>query len=88
MPTTLTTFTTRWIQASDKWGGAIELSILSAHYHCEIAAYDIRTKRCDVYGSDAGKAPLVLLPICMYFLDRTQHVFRHMLLVYFVFPPH
>jgi len=44
----------KWIQNPDKWGGAIELFILSAHYGREIAAFDIRTKRCDVYGQDAG----------------------------------
>jgi ubiquitin thioesterase OTU1 len=30
------------------------LSILSAHYCREIAAYDIQTKRCDVYGQGNG----------------------------------
>lgn len=30
--------------------GAIELAILSDYYGREIAAYDIQTKRCDVYG--------------------------------------
>lgn len=30
--------------------GAIELAILSDFYGREIAAYDIQTKRCDVYG--------------------------------------
>ena len=30
--------------------GAIELSILSEHYGREIAAYDIQTTRCDIYG--------------------------------------
>jgi hypothetical protein len=45
----------RWIQQADKWGGAIELAILSQHYNREIAAYDIQTKRCDLYGQDAGR---------------------------------
>ncbi len=40
----------KWILQPKNWGGAIELSILSNHYQCEIAAYDIQTKRCDVYG--------------------------------------
>lgn len=44
----------RWIQGMDKWGGAIELYILAQHYGREIAAYDIRTKRCDVYGQGNG----------------------------------
>ncbi|WOL17777.1 ubiquitin thioesterase OTU1 [Canna indica] len=39
-----------WIQDSDKWGGAIELSILAEFYGREIAAYDIQTTRCDLYG--------------------------------------
>ncbi len=39
----------------DKWGGAIELFILAQHFGREIAAYDIRTKRCDVYGQGNGK---------------------------------
>lgn len=30
--------------------GAIELSILSEYYGREIAAYDIQTMRCDLYG--------------------------------------
>ena len=39
---------------STRWGGAIELFILSKHYRKEIAAYDIQTKRCDIYGQDQG----------------------------------
>ena len=54
----------RWIQQADKWGGAIELSILSQHYGREIAAYDIQTKRCDLYGQDAGTASLYPLHDC------------------------
>jgi hypothetical protein len=30
--------------------GAIELSILADYYGREIAAYDIQTMRCDLYG--------------------------------------
>lgn len=30
--------------------GAIELAILSDYYGREIAAYDIQTTRCDLYG--------------------------------------
>jgi len=30
--------------------GAIELSILADYYGREIAAYDIQTSRCDLYG--------------------------------------
>jgi ubiquitin thioesterase OTU1 len=39
-----------WILNPDKWGGAIELSILADYYGREIAAYDIQTSRCDLYG--------------------------------------
>ncbi|XP_078447362.1 OTU-like cysteine protease family protein [Wolffia australiana] len=41
-----------WICNPEKWGGAIELSILAEYYGCEIAAYDIQTTRCDIYGQD------------------------------------
>ncbi|KAE8686526.1 Detected protein of confused Function [Hibiscus syriacus] len=41
-----------WILDSDKWGGAIELSILADYYGCEIAAYDIQTTCCDLYGQE------------------------------------
>eukprot|EP00891_Asterochloris_glomerata_P008252 jgi/Astpho2/8252/e_gw1.00122.132.1_t len=44
----------KWILDAQKWGGAIELSILARHYQREIAAHDIQTKRVDVYGQDAG----------------------------------
>ncbi|PNW79281.1 hypothetical protein CHLRE_09g409050v5 [Chlamydomonas reinhardtii] len=50
-----------WIQQPDKWGGAIELFILAQHYKREIAAFDIRTKRCDIYGQDKGYPDRVLL---------------------------
>ncbi|KAJ9509210.1 hypothetical protein QJQ45_001496 [Haematococcus lacustris] len=50
-----------WILGKDKWGGAIELSILAAHFGREIAAYDIQTKRCDLYGQDAGYSERVML---------------------------
>ncbi|XP_044498056.1 OVARIAN TUMOR DOMAIN-containing deubiquitinating enzyme 2-like isoform X2 [Mangifera indica] len=39
-----------WIQDSEKWGRAIELAILADYYGCEIAAYDIQTTRCNLYG--------------------------------------
>eukprot|EP00798_Chlamydomonas_sp_ICE-L_P022763 gene22763-29931_t len=51
----------KWIQEPSKWGGAIELSILSAHYQREIAAYDISTQRCDLYGCVAGYSEQVML---------------------------
>uniref|UniRef100_A0A061QXM6 Ubiquitin thioesterase OTU n=2 Tax=Tetraselmis sp. GSL018 TaxID=582737 RepID=A0A061QXM6_9CHLO len=51
----------RWIQEPHSWGGAIELSILSGHFQKEIAAYDIQTKRCDVYGEGSGYSERVML---------------------------
>ncbi|KAF4357846.1 hypothetical protein CsatB_014728 [Cannabis sativa] len=50
-----------WILDSDKWGGAIELSILAEHYGREIAAYDIQTTRCDLYGQEMRYSERVML---------------------------
>ncbi|PKU73980.1 ubiquitin thioesterase OTU1 [Dendrobium catenatum] len=41
--------------------GAIELSILSEYYGREIAAYDIQTTRCDLYGQSKGYGERVML---------------------------
>lgn len=51
----------QWIQDPKRWGGAIELSILSRFYGREIAAYDIQTKRVDVYGQADGYTERALL---------------------------
>ncbi|KAL8162547.1 hypothetical protein V2J09_014036 [Rumex salicifolius] len=50
-----------WILDSEKWGGAIELSILADYYGREIAAYDIQTARCDLYGQDRMFSERVML---------------------------
>ncbi|KAL5978597.1 OTU protein [Asimina triloba] len=50
-----------WILDSEKWGGAIELSILAEYYGREIAAYDIQTNRCDVYGQEMNYQERVML---------------------------
>lgn len=50
-----------WITDSRRWGGAIEVSILSKKFGKEIAAFDIQTQRVDVYGQDAGYSERVLL---------------------------
>lgn len=42
--------------------GAIELSILSEYYRREIAAYDIQTTRCDIY----GQVCIIHLNPCIY----------------------
>lgn len=39
-----------WILDMSKWGGAIELSILSQQLAVEICAFDIQTQRVDIYG--------------------------------------
>ncbi|KAK8706038.1 hypothetical protein V6N13_049619 [Hibiscus sabdariffa] len=50
-----------WILDSEKWGGAIELSILADYYGREIAAYDIQTTRCDLYGQEKNYSERVML---------------------------
>ncbi|TTB41848.1 Ubiquitin thioesterase OTU1 [Bagarius yarrelli] len=50
-----------WIRRSDTWGGAIELSILSKFYQCEICVVDTQTVRVDRFGEDAGYNKRVLL---------------------------
>lgn len=52
---------TQWILNPEKWGGAIELSILSEYYEREIAAYDIQMTRCDLYGQDKKYQERVML---------------------------
>lgn len=51
----------QWIMDPEKWGGAIELAILSEYYGREIAAYDIQTTRCDIYGQGKGFGERVML---------------------------
>ncbi|KAL3824626.1 hypothetical protein ACJIZ3_020655 [Penstemon smallii] len=50
-----------WILNPQNWGGAIELSILAEFYGREIAAYDIQTTRCDLYGQDKNFEERVML---------------------------
>lgn len=49
----------RTIQDPEKWGGAIELSILSDIYDIEICSVDVKTQRVDRFGE--GKATRCLL---------------------------
>jgi len=44
----------RTILSPNSWGGAIELTILAAHYRTEIASIDVETGRIDRYGPDSG----------------------------------
>lgn len=41
-----------WIMNEDRWGGGIELAILSAHYKKEIVAIDIQNVRMNRFGED------------------------------------
>ncbi|KAJ3603136.1 hypothetical protein NHX12_030879 [Muraenolepis orangiensis] len=50
-----------WIGRDDTWGGAIEVSILSKFYQCEICVVDTQTVRVDRFGEDAGYQKRVLL---------------------------
>ncbi|KAF9611003.1 hypothetical protein IFM89_026309 [Coptis chinensis] len=50
-----------WILDPEKWGGAIELSILAEYYGREIAAHDIQTSRCDLYGQAMNYPERVML---------------------------
>ncbi|XP_077151296.1 ubiquitin thioesterase OTU1 [Ranitomeya variabilis] len=50
-----------WIRREDTWGGAIEVSILSKFYQCEICVVDTQTVRIDRFGEDAGYSRRVLL---------------------------
>jgi hypothetical protein len=43
-----------WIINPAHWGGGIELSILASHYRREIAAWNLATGACHVFGEDAG----------------------------------
>ena len=51
----------RTILSPNSWGGAIELTILAAHYRTEIASIDVETGRIDRFGNDAqgGRALLI-----------------------------
>ncbi|XP_005529392.1 ubiquitin thioesterase OTU1 [Parus major] len=50
-----------WIRREETWGGAIEVSILSKFYQCEICVVDTQTVRIDRFGEDAGYSKRVLL---------------------------
>lgn len=50
-----------WITSPQNWGGEIELLILSQFYETQIAAFDIKSKRCFTYGKDKNYKDRVLL---------------------------
>lgn len=50
----------RTIQTPDRWGGAIELSILSDIYDIEICSVDVKSQRVDRYGESKPTRCLLL----------------------------
>lgn len=64
-----------WIKRDDTWGGAIEISILSKFYQCEICVVDTQTVRIDRFGEDAGYTKRVLLIYDGIHYDPLQRVF-------------
>lgn len=50
-----------WIKDESSWGGAIELSILSRHYHVEIDVIDTQSGRIDRFGQSENYNTRVLL---------------------------
>ncbi|KAI0263366.1 hypothetical protein BC834DRAFT_971360 [Gloeopeniophorella convolvens] len=49
----------RTILSPNSWGGAIELTILAAHYGAEIASIDVETGRVDRFGAGRTRGLLV-----------------------------
>ena len=43
-----------FILDENSWGGAIELDLLAHYYEIEIASFDIKTKRLDVFGNNCN----------------------------------
>eukprot|EP00611_Tribonema_gayanum_P010102 TRINITY_DN1_c1_g1_i1.p1 TRINITY_DN1_c1_g1~~TRINITY_DN1_c1_g1_i1.p1 ORF type:complete len:396 (-),score=109.15 TRINITY_DN1_c1_g1_i1:417-1604(-) len=50
-----------WIMNSEKWGGEIELVVLSDHYKLEICVVDIATGRTYLYGENKGYSQRIFL---------------------------
>ena len=44
----------QWILHPRHWGGEIELAILSLYYQKQIAAFDVQTAKCRIYGLQHG----------------------------------
>lgn len=43
-----------WIQQPSSWGGGIELAVLASHFTTELAAWNIETSACHVFGEESG----------------------------------
>lgn len=54
------------ISKSTSWGGAIELSILAAHYSAEIASIDVETGRIDHFSPGEFGSPSGMRAILIY----------------------
>ena len=50
-----------WILDSSKWGGSIELTILSQQLAVEISAFDVQTQRMDTYGEGNGYGTRIMV---------------------------
>lgn len=50
-----------WIKRPTSWGGAIELGIFANHFGVQIASFDVRTTRMDVFGEAAAYPSRVYL---------------------------
>jgi ubiquitin thioesterase OTU1 len=50
-----------WIRKDTSWGGAIELAIFSDIYQTEIASFDVKTGRMDLFGEDQHYSTRVYL---------------------------
>eukprot|EP00877_Chromochloris_zofingiensis_P003143 jgi/Chrzof1/1282/Cz10g01040.t1 len=50
-----------WITNPVNWGGGIELAILASHYSREIAAWNIETGQCHVFGEERGFSKQVMV---------------------------
>ena len=50
-----------WILDSSKWGGSIELTILSQQLAVEISAFDVQTQRVDTYGEGNGYGTRIMV---------------------------
>lgn len=50
-----------WITNPAHWGGGIELAILASHYRREIAAWNLATGACHVFGEERGFTKRVMV---------------------------
>lgn len=51
----------KWILNPEKWGGEIEMNILSKHLQLEIAAVDVQTGKRYIYGEDGNYVSRIYL---------------------------